>query len=60
MEARVRYARTEDGASIAFTSVGEGEPLFFARRFLAPGIDDEVAEPLSVWPGLESGRSVVL
>jgi len=30
MEPRVQYAKTEDGVSIAFTTVGKGPPLVVA------------------------------
>jgi class 3 adenylate cyclase len=60
MEPRIRYTRTTDGIAIAYTVVGSGPPLLFARRFLAPGVDDELSFSFSNWGPLARVRSVVL
>jgi len=57
MQPRVRYARTSDGVSIAFTVAGEGPPLVFARQFLVPDVHDELAWPINFWHPLSDERS---
>ncbi len=34
MEPRIQYAKTEDGVSIAFSTMGEGKPLVESRRVI--------------------------
>jgi class 3 adenylate cyclase/pimeloyl-ACP methyl ester carboxylesterase len=59
-EPKIRYCRTSDGVAIAYTVVGEGPPLLYARRFMAPGVDDELTFSFSQWGPLARVRSVVL
>jgi class 3 adenylate cyclase len=60
MNAEIRYTRATDGTALAYTVVGEGPPLLFARSFLSPGIDDELSRSSQLWPALVRNRSVVL
>jgi len=61
IEPQIRYARTADGIAIAYAVVGEGPPLLFARPFINPGLDDEIAWPSAqLWPALAGSHSVVL
>jgi class 3 adenylate cyclase len=57
---KIRYCRTEDDVDIAYTITGEGPPLLYVRRFMAPGLDDELTFSFSNWGPLARVRSVVL
>ena len=60
MEPQIQYTRTANGVAIAYAVVGEGPPLLFARPFVNPGLDDEIARSTQIWPALISSHSVVL
>jgi class 3 adenylate cyclase len=59
--ARVRYARTADGAGIAYAIEGSGPPLFIARPLLRPAVIDELESEFETGTlELAARRSVVL
>ena len=61
MEPRVRYARTEDGASIAYAVFGDGPPLLVARPLLRSPVDESLENQFDpVLPILARSRSLVL
>ena len=60
MEPQIRFTHAADGVAIAYAVVGEGPPLLFARPFLSPGLDDEIAWSIQFWPALTNSHSVVL
>jgi class 3 adenylate cyclase len=61
MEPRIRYARTSDGADIAYGVTGNGPPLLVCRAVNRPAIDDELASnsEASPWLALADQHTVV-
>ncbi len=60
MEPRIQYAKTADGVSIAYSAIGEGEPLIWAPTPGIPAIQQQsLAGPLDVDRQLARGRKVV-
>lgn len=58
---RVRYARTSDGADIAFAVLGSGPPLLYARPLIRPPVDEALHEQME--PGalrLSATRSIIM
>src|SRR5262245_4795203 len=43
MEPRIRYARTSDGADIAYGVIGSGPPVLVVRALMRLAVDDELA-----------------
>jgi class 3 adenylate cyclase len=57
---RVRYARTEDGANIAYVVYGSGPPLLFARPLLRAAVDEDLEAQFDpMLPLLAESRSIV-
>ena len=61
MEPRIRYARTSDGADIAYAIAGSGPPLLIVRAILRLAVDDELASDSDApWLSLADHRTVVI
>jgi class 3 adenylate cyclase/pimeloyl-ACP methyl ester carboxylesterase len=60
VEPRIRYARTSDGANIAYGVVGVGPPLLVVRVLLRQAVDDELSSDSDApWLALAEKHAVV-
>ncbi|HEY5625991.1 MAG TPA: alpha/beta hydrolase, partial [Dehalococcoidia bacterium] len=61
MEPRIQYAQTEDGVSIAFQTIGEGEPLVYmpANAFSHIQLEWQVLENREWLSALAQNRTVI-
>ena len=61
MEPRIQYAKTEDGVSIAYTTMGEGTPLVRAARLRWSHIQLQLQRPqFQAWLDALGNHKLVL